>query len=182
VLCSVAAAERGESPEALALVRRQLPAITQRLAATLDKLQRPVPEQDSRVPIGEWWEALARQYRDRGVEFAADAAPGSAEIPRALFDSVADNLLQNALAKRAAQPGVQVRAALAGGGFSVCDSGRAVPEAIAASLLRAPVQSESGLGIGLYQAARQAAAAGYALRLEANRDGEVCFALRRAAA
>jgi signal transduction histidine kinase len=181
VLCSVAAAERGESPEALALVRRQLPAITQRLAATLDKLQRPVPEQDSRVPIGEWWEALARQYRDRGVEFSA-AAPDGAEVPRALFDSVADNLLQNALAKRAAQPRVQVRAALAGCEFSVCDSGRAVPEAIAASLLRAPVHSESGLGIGLYQAARQAAAAGYALRLEANRDGEVCFALRRAQA
>jgi hypothetical protein len=57
-----------------------------------------------------------------------------------------------------------------------------VPEAIAASLLRAPVQSENGLGIGLYQAARQAAAVGYALRLESNRDGEVCFALRRARA
>jgi hypothetical protein len=178
VLCSVAADERGDSPEALALVRRQLPAITQRLASTLDKLQRPVPEQDTRMPIGEWWQALARQYRDRGVEFSA-AAPDGAEVPRVLFDSVADNLLANALAKRAAQPGVQVRAALAGGEFSVCDSGRAVPDAIAASLLRAPVQSENGLGIGLYQAARQAAAAGYALRLEANRDGAVCFALRR---
>jgi hypothetical protein len=181
VLCSVAAAEGGESPAALALVRRQLPAITQRLASTLDKLQRPVPEQDTRVPIGEWWRALARQYRDRGVEFSAAALDG-AEVPRALFDSVADNLLQNALAKRAAQPGVQVRATLAGSEFSVCDSGRAVPDAIAASLLRAPVQSENGLGIGLYQAARQAAAAGYALRLESNRDGEVCFALRPAAA
>ncbi|MDH4174678.1 MAG: sensor histidine kinase, partial [Betaproteobacteria bacterium] len=59
VLCSVAAAEGGDSPEALALVRRQLPAITQRLAATLDKLQRPVPEQESRVRVGDWWEALA---------------------------------------------------------------------------------------------------------------------------
>jgi hypothetical protein len=57
-----------------------------------------------------------------------------------------------------------------------------VPAGIAASLLRAPVPSDSGLGIGLYQAARQAQAAGYALRLEANRDGEVCFTLRRAAA
>ena len=181
VLCSVAAAERGDSPEALALVRRQLPAITQRLATTLEKLQRPLPEQDTRVPVGAWWEALARQYGERGVEFSA-ATPDGAEVPRALFDSVADNLLQNALAKRAAQPGVQVRAALAGSEFSVCDSGRAVPEAIAASLLRAPVQSENGLGIGLFQAARQAVAAGYALRLESNRDGEVCFALRRARA
>ena len=185
VLCSVAAAESGDSPQALALMRRQLPAITQRLAATLDKLQRPVPEQDSRVPLAEWWQALARQYRDRGVKFADDVAPGSTRIPRALFDSVADNLLANALAKRAAQPGVRVRVALlpeGAEGLRVCDTGRAVPEQISGSLLRAPVQSESGLGIGLYQAARQAAAAGYALRLESNRDGEVCFALRRAQA
>lgn len=176
VLCSVAGAERGDSPEALALVRRQLPAITQRLAATLDKLQRPVPEQDTRVPIGPWWEALARQYRDRGVEFGA-ATPDGAEVPRDLFDSVADNLLQNALAKRAAQPGVQVRVELLDGGLQVCDSGRAVPGDVAKSLLRAPVRSDTGLGIGLYQAARQAAAAGFALRLKSNRDGEVCFAL-----
>ena len=185
VLCSVAAAERGDSPEALALVRRQLPAITQRLAATLDKLQRPVPEQDSRVPLAEWWQALARQYRDRGVEFAEIAPAVGEQIPRALFDSVADNLLANALAKRAAQPGVRVRVALPAdgvAGLEVCDTGGAVPQDLAASLLRAPVQSESGLGIGLYQAARQAAAAGYVLRLESNRDGEVCFALRRAAA
>jgi signal transduction histidine kinase len=185
VLCSVATAEGGDSPQALALVRRQLPAITQRLAATLDKLQRPVDEHDSRVPIGKWWEALTRQYESRGVDFAGDASRARAEIPRALFDSVADNLLQNALAKRAAQPGVRVRAALAEGdapGLMVCDTGRAVPADIAPSLLRAPVHSEGGLGIGLYQAARQAESAGYALRLESNRDGEVCFALRRAAA
>jgi sensor histidine kinase regulating citrate/malate metabolism len=119
------------------------------------------------------------------VEFGVDTAPGLTEIPRALFDSVADNLLQNALAKRAAQPGVRVRVALQGGdepGLLVCDTGRAVPAEIAASMLRAPVRSEGGLGIGLYQAARQAEAAGYVLRLESNREGEVCFGLRRAAA
>ncbi|MEO8717067.1 MAG: hypothetical protein ABI423_02470, partial [Burkholderiales bacterium] len=184
VLCSVAAAEGGDSPEALALVRRQLPAITQRLAATLDKLQRPVAETDTRVPISEWWEALRRQYQSRGVEFTSNNADGSAAIPRALFDSVADNLLQNALAKRAAQTGVQVRATLAPGGspgLMVCDTGRAVPPTLAETLLRAPVHSDGGLGIGLFQASRQAEAAGYVLRLEANRDGEVCFALRRAA-
>ena len=35
----------------------------------------------------------------------------------------------------------------------------------------------NGLGIGLYQAARQAEAGGYRLALESNRDGEVCFTL-----
>ncbi len=182
VLCSVAGAEGGDSPEALALVRRQLPAITQRLAATLDKLQRPGEEREERVPAAVWWEALVRQYQGRDLEFVGSPAPG-AELPRALFDSVTDNLLQNALAKRAVQPGLRVRAELLDGevpGLRVCDSGRAVHGEAAQSLFRAPVRSDAGLGIGLYQAARQAEAAGYQLRLESNRDGEVCFVLRRA--
>jgi signal transduction histidine kinase len=182
VLCSVTLAERGESPESLALVRRQLPAITQRLAATLEKLQHPVTEGDARVPAAQWWEGLQRQYLDRGVAFSARPLDGL-EVPRALFDSVADNLLQNALAKRAAEPGVRVSAALSAASgaaeLRVCDTGRAVPPETAASLLRAPVRSDNGLGIGLYQAARQAQAGGFELSLTANRDGEVCFALRR---
>ena len=185
VLCSVALAERGDSPESLALLRRQLPAITQRLAATLDKLQRPVAESDAHVPAAQWWDGLLRQYQDREIAFSARALEG-AEVLRTLFDSVADNLLQNALAKRAAEPGVRVSAALSAAGaaaeLQVCDTGRAVPAEIASSLLRAPVRSDNGLGIGLYQAARQAQASGYELALEANRDGQVCFTLRRAAA
>jgi signal transduction histidine kinase len=179
VLCSVAGDERGESPEALALVRRQLPAITQRLAATLDKLQRPAAENEAQVAADDWWEALKRQYQDRGVDFGAGALD-AAQVPRSLFDSVADNLLQNALAKRAAQPGVRVSVRLERDELQVCDTGHAVPAEIAPALLRAPVQSEGGLGIGLYQAARQAQSLGYVLGLVANRDGEVCFALRRA--
>jgi signal transduction histidine kinase len=181
VLCSVAGAERGESPEALALMRRQLPAITQRLAATLDKLQRPAAENEAQVAAADWWEALKRQYQDRGVEFGMGALD-AAQVPRSLFDSVADNLMQNALAKRVAQPGVRVSVRLERDELQVCDTGHAVPAEIAPALLRAPVQSKGGLGIGLYQAARQAQAAGYVLRLESNREGEVCFALRRAAA
>jgi signal transduction histidine kinase len=183
VLCSVALAEDGESPDALALLRRQLPAIAQRLAATLAKLQRPREGEDSPAAAADWWEALRRQYQGRGVTFAAiELAPG-AKLPRTLFDSVADNLLQNALAKRATQPGIDVRAALLGGEvpeLRVCDTGSAVPAEVVKSLLRAPVVSDGGLGIGLYQAARQAQAAGYELNLDSNRDGEVCFTLRRA--
>ena len=48
---------------------------------------------------------------------------------------------------------------------------------VAGSLLRAPVASKTGLGIGLFQAARLAESAGYRLELETNRDDEVCFAL-----
>jgi sensor histidine kinase regulating citrate/malate metabolism len=62
----------------------------------------------------------------------------------------------------------------------VSDSGSAVPVQAAEALMRSPVASRTGLGIGLYQAARQAEALGYRLTLESNDHGEVCFALRRA--
>jgi signal transduction histidine kinase len=105
--------------------------------------------------------------------------PG-ARLPRSLFDSVADNLIRNALAKRADDAGLRVRVTLdcaARIALRVSDSGAALPPEVAASVLRSPVSSRSGLGIGLYQAARLADAGGYRLELESNRDGEVTFAL-----
>jgi len=55
VLCSVALDEGRESASALALVRRQLPAIAQRLSATLDKLQHPAAEINEPMPAAAWW-------------------------------------------------------------------------------------------------------------------------------
>ena len=69
VLCSVAGQD--DSPELQALMRRQLPAITQRLSATLDKLQRPGDGEAQQVPLREWWDALTRQYQAQDVEFSA---------------------------------------------------------------------------------------------------------------
>ena len=105
-------------------------------------------------------------------------------LPNALFDSVAENLLQNALAKRAIDAAIRIRVTLSCGGAAelrVCDSGRAVPPELAETLLRAPVRSSAGLGIGLFQAARLAESSRYALTLADNRDGAVCFLLARAA-
>ncbi len=181
-LCSVAGGE--DSPELLALIRRQLPAITQRLSATLDKLQRPGIEETQQVPLGEWWEALARQYQGQSVEFAAAGLDPGVQVPKALFDGVADNLLQNALAKRAGGQDIRIRASITsenGPELRVHDTGRAVPPEVARQLLRVPVRSMGGLGIGLYQAARHAESSGFALTLAENRDGAVCFSLRRAA-
>jgi signal transduction histidine kinase len=183
VLTSVALREEqeGRSPAQLqALLRRQLPLIERRLAETLGKLQRPQAAGETYVAARTWWEALARQYRAEGVEFEARELPPEARVPRSLFDSVADNLMRNALAKRADDAAVRVRVSLDCDGrvaLRVCDTGAAVPAEIAAGLLRTPVSSRSGLGIGLYQAARQAETSGYRLELETNRDGEVCFAL-----
>jgi sensor histidine kinase regulating citrate/malate metabolism len=114
------------------------------------------------------------------VHFDLGRGRTGVRVPRSLFDSVADNLVRNALAKREADPSVRIVVSLTLDGevaLRVTDSGRAVPEELAARLLRGPVTSQGGLGIGLYQAARQAEAAGFALSLETNRDGEVCFVL-----
>ncbi len=182
VLCSVAGQD--DSPQLQALIRRQLPAIAQRLQATLDKLRRPGDEEVQRVPLREWWESLARQYQAQNVEFTAAGLAPEMQVPKALFDSVADNLLQNTLAKRATEAGIRIRVSILCGKeaeLRVHDSGSAVPAEVAASLLREPVPSSTGLGIGLYHAARHAEKSGYALTLAENRDGEVCFLLRRAA-
>jgi signal transduction histidine kinase len=179
VLTSVAARDEGSS-KTQALVRRQLPLIERRLAETLEKLQRPQGAGETYVAARGWWEALARQYRAQGVEFEPINSKAGIRLPRSLFDSIADNLIRNALAKRADDAGVRVRVLLDCNdrvALRVCDSGSAIPAEVAASLLRTPVSSRSGLGIGLYQAARQAESSGYRLELETNRDGEVCFAL-----
>jgi C4-dicarboxylate-specific signal transduction histidine kinase len=155
--------------------------IAQRLSETLAKLQRPQEEGEIFVPAGAWWEELARQYAREGVQFEPARVRPKARLPRTLFDSVTANLIRNALAKRAIDGSTRVQASLECQGHTmlrVQDTGSAVPADIAKDLLRAPVASRSGLGIGLYQAARQAHAAGYALSLESNRDGNVCFALK----
>jgi signal transduction histidine kinase len=189
VLTAVAAREEVEGEtqggsRLQAMVRRQLPLIEKRLAETLEKLQRPQAGAETYIAARAWWEALARQYGSEGVEFSALDTDPLARLPRTLFDSVADNLIRNALAKRATDPAVRVRVSLecsSSTALRVCDSGAALPAEVATTVLRAPVTSRSGLGIGLYQGARLAETLGYGLELESNRDGEVCFALTRAA-
>ena len=167
------------------LLQRQLPQITQRLQQTLKKLQEPQAELDEAVggivSANAWWNALQQRYANDGVNFTRVDFDGTARLPSALFDSVVDNLLQNALVKRQSESGLAVRVTISADAslLCVCDSGSAVREEVANVLLSAPVPSENGLGIGLYHAARQAEAYGYQLQLENNVAGQVCFELRR---
>ena len=185
-LCSAADRDGSvDSPELNALMRRQLPQISQRLAQTLDKLRRPQNEAGQYVLASAWWRTLMRNYLDAGIEFLPQALDRDQPIPKGLFDSVADNLLQNAVQKRVAERGLRITARFEfqnGVEFSVVDSGTAIPASMLHELLRAPVPSDSGLGIGLYQSAQQAQAQGYALQLRDNGDGGVCFVLKAAAA
>jgi signal transduction histidine kinase len=188
VLCSMAASEAGDSPQLQALIRRQLPAIAQRLGETLERLQRPEMEAAPQISAQDWWDALLRRSQGRGVEFHAEGLGPGANVPGAVFDSVADNLIQNAIVKRAAGSPVRVRVSLAIGEppdlpeLRVRDSGLAVPATVQRLLMRAPVPSATGLGIGLLQAARHAESIGFRLELSSNRDGEVCFTLSRTGA
>ncbi len=180
VLCAAAEQEGGGSDELQALMRRQLPLITQRLQQTLDKLRRPANDDNSAVHAASWWRGLQRSYAGQKIEFREGEIGDQAMLPRELFDSAADNLLQNALAKRRQQGDFAISVSFACGDaarLEVRDAGRAVAAQTAAELLRGPVPSNSGLGIGLYQVARHAEACGYSLVLAHNADGKVSFVL-----
>ena len=60
----------------------------------------------------------------------------------------------------------------------VSDDGSCIDTDTARDLFKSPVNSRNGLGIGLYQAARQARQWGYELTLTANRSQHVAFDLK----
>lgn len=183
-LCTAAETSGEDDADALRLLmQRQLPQITHRLQITLDKLNSKPPVGQDTMPAAQWWEALKQRYAHESVEFQAEGLPAGAMLPGDLFESVATNLLQNALDKRKAVGSLHIVAALQwNNGFSlrVTDDGEAVPDSLVTQLFNAPVQSNSGLGVGLYQAAKFAKEQGYRLELEDNRKGSVCFVLRPA--
>lgn len=180
VLCAAAEREGGGSDELQALMRRQLPVITQRLQQTLDKLRRPADFGGSAGQAQSWWRALQHSYAGQKIEFSEGEIGDQALLPRELFDSAADNLIQNAIAKRRQQGDFAISVSLACGDtarLEVCDAGHAIAPQTAAELLRGPVPSDSGLGIGLYQVARHAQACGYSLTLAHNTESKVSFVL-----
>lgn len=168
-----------DSERLLALMKRQLPQLAARLSQTVDKLKQPADMDVVRLPAQAWWAGLQSRYEHDDVRFVADALDAT-PLPQDLFDSVADNLLTNALRKRHGEPGVAVAVRLTLQPLvclTVTDSGAAAPEHVARNLFLSPVASDFGLGVGLYQAARQAARAGYRLELADNRPGRVTFRL-----
>ena len=180
VLCSAADQRSGDSVAFQAMIRRNLPVITQRLQHTLDKLQRPTVETGRFIRPDVWWEALCRAYSHPAVKYEAEVVNDAAPVPRDLFETSADNLINNALEKRKLDPSVTVSVRLYCGAevrFTVEDTGKAVPANVVRGLFQGPVPSETGYGIGLYQLARQAQATGFHLRLSSNEPGAVRFEL-----
>lgn len=176
-LCYVASQTGGDPAQLTSLFGRQLPQITERLRVTLDKLQTPNLSADVQlVDAALWWSRLQERYAHAGLAWHGDVA-GLAVVPGSLFDSVAENLLQNALAKRQRHPGLAIAVTFGVMGFEVCDDGDPLAETLAGRIFLEPVGSEDGLGIGLYHAAQQAKALGYQLFLSGNVLGRVSFRL-----
>jgi signal transduction histidine kinase len=182
-LCAAVDTSSAEQAQGLqALMQRQLPQITQRLNATLDKLRSPQQADATRVDAAVWWNGLIQRYAGRNIHFKMEGPARDLKLPAELFDSVADNLIENAVNKSATGAALEVRVTLStarGGTLNVCDNGAAIAKSIENELFQAPVTSLSGLGVGLYHSAKQAAQLGYRLALAANQPGMVCFVLTR---
>lgn len=183
-LC-MAAEQEGGAPSVRfnALLRRQLPEISTRLRHTLAKLSAPGRAEPAiPMPVAEWLSALENRYAGSGVRFIAPDDLATVQIAdSAVFSSIAENLLQNFTAKRRSQADIEaeLRISVSHGlpVLEVEDDGSAIPDEINAQLFAQRVPSENGLGIGLYQCAQLALAAGYRLMLVDNRPGCVCFRL-----
>lgn len=180
-LLSLTALAQSRETKAQQLLQQQLPLLTQRIEATLVKLQQPEAERESaQLAFNAWWSGVRLRNPYQSIRWhAPDGLPDSS-IPVAMFDCVIDNLIDNALRKSQDAPDIAISLAvrLKPLRITVCDSGDLIPENVAGKLLRGVIASEHGFGIGLYQASRWAEQLGYRLELIDNRAGNVCFELR----
>lgn len=181
-LFALASIAQSEPTKAQPILQQQLPVLSQRIETLLGKLKAPAPEAESReVELLAWWEELCRRNAHRGIEWKLEGASVRTVgmIPAAMFDCVADNLIENALNKRLREPGLHVCVSLDVGSRSlrVSDDGSAIPAGYAQKLLRTVVSSEDGLGVGLYQASRWARQNRYKMQLRENMAGQVTFEL-----
>lgn len=162
------------------VLKKQLPHLTQRLQLALDKLQAPQEQDNKEVYLKDWWSDLQKRSSHNRIIFQTDIH-GDPSIPIDLFDSVIDNLLENIQTKKSNEKNIETTITLTCDHdtiiVTVCDSGSMIPENISGQLLNNPVSSDNGLGIGLYQANKQAEMFGYSLSLINNQPGRVCFAL-----
>jgi len=185
-LLALSSVAQYQPDKAQRILKQQLPVLTQRIELLLGKLKSPQQESDnSSLPLAVWWGSLRQRYQQAGLEWADNAyEPASLReqsIPVSMFDSVADNLIDNACNKRLREQGITITVALNTNPFSlrIADSGSAIPSSVSQQLLNTVLQSEDGLGVGLYQAARWADQMGFSLKLLKNKNGEVVFELKK---
>jgi len=168
-----------DTPASQKLLASNLKQIGARLQSTLDKLRAPrLNTHISLVDCHKWMERIQKQHNtNTRISFQSDVE-NNLVVPVDLFDSVAENLINNALRKSSATA-VELRLLSSDDIIllSVCDDGEAISPEIENSLFSRPVSSGSGMGIGLYQSAIMARAFNFELELSQNERGRVCFNL-----
>ncbi|MEX2480816.1 MAG: ATP-binding protein [Gammaproteobacteria bacterium] len=175
------AATPAQEQRGFSLLKRRLPDIARRLHRALDKLERPTLPQTEYITAAAWWQTLHEHVGDKTIALEARLDQPERLLPRDCFDSIVDNFLDNARHKVAAAQAQAIHVGLtadhSGVVCTVSDDGQAIPADVVRRLFHAPVDSLSGHGIGLFQAARQAELAGCSVRLAENRDGAVRFSV-----
>ncbi len=168
-----------KTEESQQLLQTNLRQIGERLESTLNKLRAPrLNTQISLVDCEQWIERIDKLHNANERLHVHRDIEHNVPLPVDLFDSVAENLINNALKKTSATRVdlrlLSTREIIV---LSVCDDGDAIEPEIEENLFQQPVSSGSGMGIGLYQAAIMAHAFNYELELSQNEPGRVCFNL-----
>lgn len=162
------------------VLEKQLPHLTQRLQLALDKLQAPDSSMSNFVYVKDWWRDLQARNNQSELIFNSEIEE-DVLIPAELFDSVIENLLENLKDKARNEGKITVEISLVINSeeqsLTVSDNGLPIPAEIAQLMFREAIKSDNGLGIGLYQAARQAQSLGYELSLKENSAERVSFVL-----
>ena len=178
----VSAAEQTDEKDndaLVSLIRRQLPMLNQRIAATLDKLKAPGEEKKRFEKMTGWWKNLQLRHQHAEIEFISEALP-VIDINAEVLDSILDNLLSNATEKAKYQPNTLITVEIVdcpekGFCIDVTDTGKAMEASVAKDLFKKHIASHNGMGVGLYHAAIDAKQANYALSLASNVNGNVRF-------
>ena len=161
------------------LLQSNLTQISTRLENTLNRLK--APELDTQLKLvdcNHWMMKLEVDHQSNSRISIHREIENNIPLPVDLFDSVIDNLINNALRKPSAK---QIDVRLLSNSeiilLSVCDDGLPVNENIKDALFKQAISSGIGMGIGLYQSAIMAHTFGFELELEQNESGKVCFNL-----
>ena len=167
--------------KSIVILNKQFPYFIQRLELAMNKLQTPGELNQEKVNFRDWWQDLQSRYKESNINFNA-LIEDDPMIPADLFDSVSENLLENIFAKQKSENDIKIYIDTIVKENVICllirDTGSAIDENTEKVLFKEPLNSDNGLGIGLYQAAKQAESLGYSLLLKNNVDGDVCFKLK----
>jgi len=173
-----------EMQEIIDVLKKQMPLLTQRLNSTLEKLRAPAgsvrSDEKTHGSLFRWWDQLQLRYNSCHIEFTSDISH-DIEIPVDVFNTVIENLLENARSKRIREPNIKIIVSLLNKNdhlqLTVTDTGNAIDENVYQQLFKEVVSSHDGFGIGLYQSHALAKRHGYNLNVDHNTNGQVCFSL-----